>query len=89
MKRSLLVIAIVSMLVLAACSSLRSAATQAPAAPPYAVNSPVLGRRCSGCPRNRSRNPAILQRLLAKIRQVSSRIIQPRVPTASSFKPQI
>jgi hypothetical protein len=43
MKRSLLVIAIVLMLVLTACSSLRSAATQAPAAPPYAVNSPVLG----------------------------------------------
>ena len=32
MKRSLLIIAIVSMLVLAACSTFRSAATQGPAA---------------------------------------------------------
>jgi hypothetical protein len=42
MKRSLFVVGIVAMLVLAACSSLRSAATQAPAAP-YVANSPALG----------------------------------------------
>ena len=42
MKRSLFVIGIIAMLVLAACSSLRSAATQAPAAP-YVANSPALG----------------------------------------------
>ena len=43
MKRSLFVIGIIAMLALAACSSLRSAATQAPAAAPYVANGPALG----------------------------------------------
>ncbi len=43
MKRSLMILAIVSMLVLAACSSLRPAATLAPVAPPDTFRSPVLG----------------------------------------------
>jgi hypothetical protein len=43
MKRSLMILAIISMVVLAACSSIRSAATQAPAAPPDTFRSPALG----------------------------------------------
>jgi hypothetical protein len=46
MKRSILIIAIVSVLILAACSSLRSAATQAPAAtaaPGFYGNVPAMG----------------------------------------------
>jgi hypothetical protein len=46
MKRSILMIALVLVLVLAACSSLRSAATQAPAAPPapgFFENGPTVG----------------------------------------------
>ena len=41
MKRPVLIIAIVSVLVLAACSSLRSLSTQAPAAYPYPTSAPA------------------------------------------------
>jgi hypothetical protein len=53
MKRSLLIFAIVSMLVLAACSSLRSVATQAPAAteaPAFYGNVPSLGGAAPAAP---------------------------------------
>jgi len=50
MKRSLWLIAIITMLVLASCSSLRSAATQAPAAPPSAFNRPALGGAVPAAP---------------------------------------
>jgi hypothetical protein len=43
MKRTILIIAIASILILAACSTFRSAATEAPAAPSFGENSTGLG----------------------------------------------